>query len=195
MPDFSGEKWQSLWEEHEIDDDLMAELTGQESLVLFVQADKINVPISILDEAEILSGNLEAIVEQKSHAEKWEPGKHVPTQVILVDILRKIANLNRGKPLNNLAIVISAWDTVDNEITPEQFLKKELPLLAQYIDCKFDYEKVKVFGVSAQGGDITNGASKSSLLHKDCPSQRVLVSQGDNKYSDLTLILSWLLIE
>ncbi|WP_283710627.1 hypothetical protein [Pseudoalteromonas prydzensis] len=195
MPDFSGEKWQALWDEHEIDDDLMSELTDHERLVLFVQADNINVPISILDEAEILSDNQEANVEVNSHSAKWEPNKHVPTQVIIVDMLRKIASLSKSKHLHNLAIVVSAWDTVDDKIEPEQFLKKELPLLAQYIECKFDYENVKVFGVSAQGGDLTNIDSKKNLLHKDCPSKRVMVRQGDNKSSDLTLILSWLLIE
>ena len=86
-------------------------------------------------------------------------------------------------------------DKVYNEEEIKERLKKELPLLAQYIECKFDYENVKVFGVSAQGGDLTNIDSKKHLLHKDCPSKRVMVRQGDNKSSDLTLILSWLLIE
>jgi len=87
--------------------------------------------------------------------------------------------------------VISAWDVVEQpEKTPEEWLKEELPFLWQFLASNSQSFQVQVFGVSAQGGDLNDGA-RISLLEK-IPSERIKVKVGDHLSSDLSQPLFWL---
>ncbi len=56
--------------------------------------------------------------------------------------------------IHRIAIVLSAWDKVEEEgQSPERFVGERLPLLKQYLDSGADGWQWKVYGVSAQGGD------------------------------------------
>jgi hypothetical protein len=60
-------------------------------------------------------------------------------------------------PARKLAVVLSAWDKIEEEgqgIMPEQSLADELPLLDQYLRHGLDRWDVRVYGLSAQGGDF-----------------------------------------
>jgi GTPase SAR1 family protein len=192
MPDFSGETWERLWSEHEIDNVLIAELEKSPSIVIFIQSDHVHAPMSLTDESEMISRK-EPILSNES-AVPWEPTKHVPTQAVLVDLLRKISSfITRAHKDTKLVIVLSAWDTVGSDITPELFIEREMPLLHQYLNCRFDFNHFSIFGVSAQGGDLEDSEITEKLLYKDNPSMRVKVVNDGIENSDLTRILSWLI--
>lgn len=189
MPDLSGETWQRLWTEHEIDKSLLLELEKTPHIALFIHIDTIVVPMSLDDQLDISGINPTAY-----SSAPWDPSSHTPTQVIIVDLLRKISGyISSENNKKKLAIVLSAWDTLGKKTVPSKFIENEMPLLHQYLSCKFDFDIVKIFGVSAQGGDISTPEGVDSLLEKNNPSERIKIISDEGEHSDLTKILSWLL--
>ncbi|MDI1226345.1 MAG: hypothetical protein PSY14_01490 [bacterium] len=105
-----------------------------------------------------------------------------------------------------LVIILSAWDLVEKNLTPAQFLKRELPLLAQFLESQKICLELKVYGVSALGGDITEynkeleAAIKLSknippieLISQDKLSNRVSITDGVESGQDLTMPMKWLI--
>ena len=189
FPDHSGEIWSNLWENRHYPKHLTTLTSETIGILLFVHADTIKHPISVVD-----------IVEQAvALGEKLDPKQEkqyspdlAPTQVQLVDILQLLAaepfNLQRKR----LSIILSAWDLVEAEnMTPAVFLKNNLPLLDQYLKNNSDFEERNIYGISALGGDLKKDIE--SLRSKSRQSERIKVIDGGNESHDLTLPVLWLM--
>jgi hypothetical protein len=90
-----------------------------------------------------------------------------------------------------LAVVISAWDVVAQpQPSPLEWLKRERPLLHQFLASNGGSFKFKVYGISAQGGDVT-GDKRQQMLQLT-PSKRIICVEETTPTSDLTAPLVWL---
>lgn len=115
----------------------------------------------------------------------------LPTQVQLVELLQFI--LERRQRKVRVAVVISAWDLAADLGAPTKFLSRQLPLLDQFLAANDDQLEHAVFGVSAQGGDITDEKEKKGLLNLDDAVKRIKVQVGDDSGHDITKPIAWLL--
>ncbi len=129
-----------------------------------------------------------------SGIEPWSIEK-LPTQVKLVELLQ-FALEGAAKKVR-VAVVISAWDLVETTFTsaPHEYLAREMPLLRQFLESNDDLLEHTVFGVSAQGGDITVDEQKTALLDLDDAVKRIKVLHGAEASQDITKPIAWLLEE
>jgi hypothetical protein len=152
FPDLSGESYQQMWEVRECDPQLAQLLGSGEGVLLFVHANRVKRPIGVAEvvaHAEALGGKQ---LEPKV-SEKWHP-KDAPTAVQVVEMLQMLRCNALRSPARRLAIMLSAWDKVEDEgLDPEAFLARELPLLDQYLRQGDEGWEFRVYGLSAQGGD------------------------------------------
>ena len=205
FPDLAGETWRQAWEFHHCSKELANLANDANSIIVFIHADDIRKPLSVVRAQELAYalGGAEpppatnqdpSQADMEKHYEKWEPAEHPPTQAIIVSLLQQLATHPMGNKRKKVTIVLSAWDQFPG-CAPDDFVKRELPLLYQYLNSSFDYEAWKVYGVSAQGGRLSNKKDepddKEKLLSIELPSKRISVQQGNNTSNDLTSILSW----
>lgn len=130
-----------------------------------------------------------------SAIEPWSIEK-LPTQVALVELLQFV--LESAAKKVRVAVVISAWDLVEKASftgAPQEYLAREMPFLRQFLESNDDLFEHTVFGVSAQGGDITVDEQKKALLDLDDALKRVKVLHGNEASQDITKPLAWLLEE
>jgi hypothetical protein len=130
-----------------------------------------------------------------SAIEPWSIEK-LPTQVALVELLQ-FALESAAKKVR-IAVVISAWDLVQKASftgAPHEYLAREMPLLRQFLESNDDLLEHTVFGVSAQGGDITVEEQKKALLNLDDALKRIKVLHGTEASQDITRPIAWLLEE
>lgn len=121
----------------------------------------------------------------------WSP-EMLPHQAQLVELLQFL--LERTQRKLRIAVVVSAWDLVENlGRPPHTFVSRELPLLQQFLEANDDLLEHAVFGVSAQGGDITVAAEKQLLLEIDDAVKRIKVRQDQDTGQDITKPIAWLL--
>lgn len=189
IPDISGESFNEMWEQGQWATSIQALTHGATGLLLFVRCDAVVSPdlIEVLDQddeaAQAVSGG-----EAVSTDEDWRI-EEAPTQTKLADLVETVRAVNPTAPV---AVVVAAWDVLsDTTITPKQWLTNTLPLLWQTLASSADTSAFEVFGVSAQGGDVTDPASREALATMVPPFRRILVA-GQTQRHDLTVPLAWL---
>ncbi len=199
LPDLSGERFANQWEKRKVLKDHVEHLRESSGLLLFVHSKKIERG-ELMDEDlneldEILSTDAPApeVIEEVIEIELPVLLKHSPTQTILVDLLQ--TSLDLSNKLSKVSLIISAWDLViENGLSPIDWLKKKLPLLAQFLESnerKIDYY---VFGISAQGGEIDDSEQRARLLKEIDPSKRIIVAEeGKEPHHDITIPVKVLL--
>lgn len=196
FPDVPGEAYRRMWEDRECEPEI-ADILRTGGVLFFIHADTIRAPKWVIDEVA-LSRTLGLDVPEGEVA-PWHP-RLAPTQVQALDLLQ----LLHAPPLDSgprrLAIMLSAWDKAQGEgLTPDAFLESKLPLLYQYLRRGADRWEVKVYGLSAQGGDydpVEEDAPRvlaaEGLRNLDRASTRIqLYGQGAQAH-DLTEPLAWL---
>lgn len=197
FPDVAGEAFRRMWEERDCPPDI-AEIVKAGSVLLFIHSDTIRPPKWVVDEVTL---SREAGLPMSDGEEvPWHP-RLAPTQVQLVDLLQ----LLRAPPLDvgrrRLAIMLSAWDKASGEgLSPQTYLERKLPMLAQYLRSGADGWTWQVYGLSAQGGDydpVGSGGPQNpqaqTLRNLDRPSTRIQVVAGNKETHDLTEPLAWLM--
>jgi hypothetical protein len=201
FPDLSGESFQALWEDRECDPKLAELLRDCDGILMFVNADKIKGPVGVAETtkyAKKLDGD--AATKAAAETEAWHP-KLAPTAVKLVEMLQMFRCEALQTRATRLAVVLSAWDKVEEEnVTPEQYLASELPLLDQYLRNGPDRWNVRVYGLSAQGGDYESEEVKddperdekvAEIRAMDDASDRIRLFTPELA-RDLTEPISWL---
>lgn len=193
VPDLSGEAFEQQLTDRRMSlhhDEFVQKATG---VVLFVHPDvQMGTQLS---QAIQLEGDIGGTQGQDGASAvgsdtPWSVEK-LPTQVKLVELLQFI--LERTPRKLRVAVVVSAWDLIDSLVAPDEFVSRKLPLLRQFLNSNDDLLEHAVFGVSAQGGDITHAKEKQALLELDDALQRIKVRQGNDTTHDITKPIAWLL--
>jgi hypothetical protein len=192
VPDIAGEAFAALWEQRTWTDDLRRASSAAEGLAVFIHASNIEParPITAMRQGKTAGRDEDEDVEPPN---TWDP-RTAPTQVKLVDLVQAAYGTDAGRASLPLAIVLSAWDTVAaEEVSPSDYLQLELPLLSQFLYSNAGVFPHRIFGVSAQGGDVTIDAEADRLRSIDPPSRRVLVVDSDETGHEIDRPLRWLL--
>ncbi|MGO9533904.1 MAG: hypothetical protein ACLP3B_22360 [Syntrophobacteraceae bacterium] len=216
IPDMSGETWEAIWSTRFCAEDAAKWVQTASGVMLSVHADKFIPPVDIMtckamaetagiskSEVSVETKPEAAVNESEPRQETpsgakpipWSPGKSA-TQVILVDILQALARPPLGREGRRLAVMISAWDkAMDTYTVPNEFLKANLPLLHQFLHYGGKYSAIKIYGISALGGDLTSTEDAKRVKAEGVPSRRIKVVEGEQVHHDLTAPIKWLMAD
>lgn len=196
FPDLPGEDFARMWERRELDKGMLETLTAP-ALVFLINGDTIRMPAWVVERVD-LEKKLGMVSLEKEPTE-WSANL-APTQVRVVELLQMLMSGDLDIGGRRLALLISAWDKVEDEKqTPTEILESKLPLLNQYLHSGRDPWTWHVWGLSAQGGiyeDPENGesfAETDRLRDLERPSDRIKIVDGDVVCSDITEPLKWLI--
>jgi len=193
IPDVSGEMYEVVqWGQRECPPDY-ADLAGSSSgALLFLHPDATKETDSIVEVDRAITG----LFDEASHdieagterAEPWEP-RRTPTQVKLVELLQFF--LSHAPPRIRLGVIVSAWDRVDGQpTTPEDWLRRRVPLLHQFLTANDDRIVHRVYGVSAQGGSLD---AAETLREHGVAVRRIRVVDPEGESNDITAPVRWLM--
>lgn len=181
IPDVAGESYKQIFLQRKIEEELYTELSSASGLLIFINAET----------EEILSHNRHGIMSNDSTNERNKlPSFEIektPIVLQLIDVIQIIKNIN-SKDIK-LSIIISAWDLIEEEITPENWIKSNIPLMYNFI--RNNFKEYCFFGVSAQGGDYK--IQLEELLSNESPINRIKVMHESTISNDITLPLQYLI--
>lgn len=188
FPDLSGETFDVQCELRRCKPSYVEQLETGGGVLLFVNADRHTDGLTLLDIGELAVG-------EAGELKGWSPTM-VPEQVRLVELLQFVGRPPFRRRRRRMAVVISGWDVLLDPVpTPEQWLSRERPLLAQYLESNSDLWLTRVFGVSAQGGDLNDPRKRAALIDMT-PSTRIqCVGPDVNGPHDLLCPLRWIVAE
>lgn len=183
FPDLSGERFQNEYKNREMNIKSVQSIRKADGILLFVNPSHNSVPDYISDMPEELRGIDDS-------AQKMRDPFDDPTEVQLVELLQFVSVIRSNKSVN-LVIIVSAWDLIENTYQkPQDYIEKELPLLFQYVFCNNIEFNVSFYGVSAQGGKLTNNDERIELCEKfneDHKTRIKVVNQYGELNNDLSL--------
>lgn len=211
FPDLNGETFRDQWITRTTTVEFRDLADRASGLLLFIHPERVVEPLQIRDEQELLAvlgcgadvseaeqnsgratGIGKAVAEQPTNEREWDPTK-APTQVQLVDVLQHLLPLGSDAVLKRVTVIVSAWDLL-REIgqSPQEWLTARLPLLAQYLHSTVGGEGLRVFGVSATGGNLENAEDRARLLQLDRCDRIEVVGDGVTNSHDITEPMRWL---
>jgi hypothetical protein len=188
FPDLSGETFDVQCELRQCRPSYVEQLETGGGVLLFVNADRQTEGVTLLDLGELAKG-------EAGERKPWSPAM-VPEQVRLVELLQFVGRSPFRRRRRRIGVVISGWDVLLEPVpTPEQWLARERPLLAQYLSSNSDVWLSRVFGVSAQGGNLKDSKERETLIDMT-PSRRIrCVGPDTDGPHDLTCPLRWIVSE
>jgi len=142
-----------------------------------------------LDSTTLSSSDKKEVDGKGSQEEEYDPRKS-PTQIKLVDLLQVIIKHKKITPIK-IAVIVSAWDLIQESIKPEDWVKKRLPLLYQFLCSNNHHFICKYYGISAQGGKLENAEELRKYTN---PSERIRVLLDEEPESnDITIPVKWVM--
>lgn len=190
IPDVVGESFASAWEGKDWPEEVAEIARASNGLLIFAHGGKVVPPIQLpcgdaLDAPEAPAPGADQT--------EWQP-RDAPTQTMLADLLEGVRELCDPLPT---AVVVSAWDEVrkQTDATPETWLQVNLPLLWQMLEGRRDAQPYTVFGISAQGGDVTDPVEHAKLATVKPTHERIIVQQDGSVGSDISAPIRWLLAQ
>ncbi len=202
VPDIAGEDFQSLYEAGRFPKKHSEIIKSAEHLVFFIRVKDYSIPvmagaplISIKedqkstesDKVEKVQGETlssDDVESVEGEGLEWGPDMmHMSSKI--VSVLR-CCRLLRGTDFPKITIVLTAWDLIKDEASPEQILKSRFPLLDQYLRSNLDFS---LFGLSAQGCDYDDNDALEGIDLGEIT--RIKVTHEDGRvYNDITKIFS-----
>jgi hypothetical protein len=187
VPDTSGESLRLLFEQRVWYAPLRGICEEATGILLFVHPERIRVPQPVA----VLGGAAQAANGDGANATAtipFDPREHASSAAELISVFENVADVGRALWPIRMAVVVSAWDTVDGDPTPYQWLETRIPGLLATIECNPHIAELGVFGVSAQGGALVD---RDELLAKGEIFDRVYAIERDGKRVSLTEPLRW----
>ena len=196
IPDLAGETFEMQWTERQWSQSYDEMLRGSLGAILFVHPDKVQEPVRI-DMVEAMAGEADDAEvgeepEPEGEVPEWHP-EAAATQVKLVEMLQFIAARETSRDPFRIAVVVSAWDTVQaSGLNPALWLRGQLPLLDSVLRARADRFPSVVYGLSAQGGEYQG--TDSDPLNKIFPLERIsLFGDAVVNRHDITEPIRWLI--
>lgn len=181
FPDVAGEMYVQQFINREITDEYYRQIANTDGIVLFINPQTLK---------DITSHNQFGDADQSEIQSKTPNSyeiENVAQRIQIVDLLQII--LKQKEEKCNIAVIISAWDLMGEEITPDKWLETNLPFVSSFI--KHNFNQSRYFGISAQGGNYEK--NKDELLDKPDPIDRIIVVDDVEKSNNIIKPIQWLL--
>ncbi len=197
FPDLAGELIEQQWSLRRCKESYAELARSASGVLLFVHPETIITATCIADANVAMSALVGERNDPPSEASMERPynPRDSATQLKLVELLQFLIQLRDSGPPIPLAVVISAWDRVRKTSvglttsSPKNWLQESLPLFDQYLRANKSNFCFRVFGLSAQGGDLQEDLAALQSLS---PSKRILLLNGQSESNNITLPIQWL---
>lgn len=182
VPDISGESFQNLYKLRMAEPETVELFQNCDGILLFIHPGRIIAPtlISEMPCSLRLGGAMSA--------------DETPSAIPLTELLQFAEEIRASRPVS-LGVVVSAWDVLpawDKKAGPEAYIRTKIPLLWQYLSSNPEIFLTSYYGVSAQGGDLSDEKKANELLtqYTEEPIKRMKAIKPDGQDTyDLSLIL------
>lgn len=180
-PDYAGEQVSQLLQERRVPASWQQRVETADGWILMVRPK--HVPLG----HDIFSKPLSDLQASRSGGTV-----ECSPQARLVELLQMLVYTSRartGRRKPALAVLLSCWDELEEsqETTPSDVLRKNLPMLADYISNNWSEQRRIVLGLSATGVALSKASPNQDFIYKGAEAMGWVVD-ADGKHSpDLTL--------
>lgn len=195
MPDLRGELFEHPAALGNCARDIFEGLTAASGLLLFTNANRADDTNMISDLGDLLDDEPAAAAVPAAGDDQrraFQPDL-MPEEAKLVELLQAVNRRPRQRQRRRLSLVISAWDVVvESHATkrPEAWFAEARPMLSQFLRYNADLWETRVYGISAQGGQLPRDRDRLQAIEH--ASERIMVIGHGAALHDATAPIAWL---
>ena len=202
-PDLSGEYFDDMVRKRTLNVDVAEILQDATALVVFVHPDTVGQQPRIHEVNRIAAAVESRLAEatdvqepverlEKTQVE-WDP-MMVRGQVLIVELMQLLFDNHLPHSISSISVVLSAWDVVPSSVaSPKEYVKTHLPLLHQFLEANCDRWNLKIFGVSAHGGDPETDKHTLQVESNPVDRIRVVCEDGSIAGDGILAPIRWLI--
>jgi hypothetical protein len=155
-PEYGGEQLNGILQKRAVPDAWRTRLVEADGWLLFLRLNKLRV----YEDVSLRPAAVAPPDRSRAGADGWDANAQV---VELLQILLATAGRGLAHPLGapRLAILLSCWDELKAQDTPNALLRRRLPLVASFVETNWAPEARSVWGLS----------SLERPLHRDKPDE------------------------
>lgn len=188
-PDYGGEQINGLISNRQIKEGWVKLVKDSDDWLLFIKLDDLTSmhDITTKPASEGLSDN------KSDKGDEIKYGlSEAPEMVELLQMLLYFKKIGYQIPINtiDLKIVITRWDQlIIGQELPKDLLRSKLPLLYQFLKSNWNTKNLSVWGLSAQGFDISIPENKEKYLEEGNEKWAFIIRPDGERSNDLTELL------
>lgn len=187
-PDFGGEQITKIVEQREINKNWGKALDESNDWILFIRLSSLTAINDLSNQTvnkEILKNSSSSLPEDFEIADQ-------SFFIELLQILLQIKGYNYHLKNDSikLNIVLTCWDELHTEESPQLRFVKELPLLSNFIEANWRRESYRIFGLSAQEFKLDTQEAKDRYLDEGPESFGYLIKPDESRTKDITSLIS-----
>lgn len=179
-PDYGGEQVNRIVEDREVDTKWTDSIKQSDKWILFIKPNDLTTSYDLSNKTikpeEIENGN--------SDSHEYS----ISDQSFFIELLQILLN-TKGQDshfknsITKLTVVLTCWDELKNTTTPKEELKKNLPLLLNFIETNWIESKVNFLGLSSLGFSLKE--QENRLKYKEFgPENYGYMIKSDGKNDD-----------
>lgn len=188
-PDYGGEQVRDMIEGRRVGDHWFQRIRDSTGWLLLIRPSLIN------PQDDIFSRPIHKVVEpskEVSAANKWSDQARYTELLQLLLFVRGLGSLKRITGLR-LAVVLSCWDEMNDDATPESVLRERMPLFFEFLQAVWDAQDIEIFGLSSLGRALENGVPDRGYQDHGPEAFGYVTSAADKEEKDLLLPVEWIL--
>jgi hypothetical protein len=192
FPDLAGEAFEMQIAQRCCRPEYVAGCNLGGGILLFVSPDRPgNDGMTLVDQNAVVGHPTTEEAVKSVTTNPWSH-KMIPSQVQLVELLQFMQLAPFKQQRRRVAVIISAWDLVaEPRPAPDVWLRREMPLLSQFLQTNQGAFGSRIYGISALGGDIKDDQTRDALIEMT-HSERIICTGPECSLHDLTAPILWL---
>ncbi|MBB6130589.1 TRAFAC clade GTPase domain-containing protein [Mucilaginibacter lappiensis] len=184
-PEYGGEQVNQIIINRELDNRWKTAVSNSNNWLFFIRLSEINKAEDIADITPN-ANNVTPIPRDEDHI--------LSDQVFYIELLQillfyKFNDYHFKNAKVRLTVALTCWDELETKDKPEDYLKKELPLLHSFIKANLETNNWSILGLSAQQFRLTDKASQDKYAIEGPEKFGFLIDKDGNRTDDITQLI------
>jgi hypothetical protein len=187
-PDYGGEQVLDIINNREVDTKWNDAVKESNNWLLFIRIGSLSVGSDLCNKTISSDNAVAGISAEVSEYAISDQSSFIELLQIL--LYNKVHNYQLKNTQTKLTIVLTCWDEIQTDQNPREVLNQHLPLLLNFIDANWAQDMWSVFGLSAQGFNLTDEGNQQKYLEQGSENYGYLVKHDGTSTNDITELIS-----
>jgi hypothetical protein len=192
-PEYAGERLFSIIERRVLSTEWQGSVKAAKGWMLFLRPSILKLYEDLLNRPTAIAPKHAAVAHTSVDGRRWDDrARYVELLQILLFAAGRSTFHKASIP--RLAIVLSCWDEIGSQATPDQELSDRLPMLNAFVQSNWQAEAWSVWGLSSLGRSLSQDDSDEEFVIHGPECFGYVIPPGTTQQdSDLTAPVAWLL--
>jgi hypothetical protein len=186
-PDYGGEQINELINTREINVVWRKLIKESDNWILFIRLNSLTTNYDLSNKTISLD-----LLESKENSSEEYSISDQSSFIELLQIMLQVKeqDIHFKTSTTKLTVALTCWDELETKKTPVEKLKQELPLLYNFIETNWKFNKVNIVGLSAQGFSLSNSKNQKKYQIEGPENFGYIIKNDGSQNEDLTILIS-----